>query len=317
MSRTQRILAGALVLQVLLILVIKSPFGSASGSTEARPLFPALESFTASRLEVQDGEGNSLVVVRDGDEWGIEEADGYPADADKMITLVEDLKSIQVQRPIVSSGRYHSSLKVGDGEFERHLRIWSEDAGDPEVDLYIGSSPNVGLTNVRVGGEDAVYEVSGLAPYQVRAEKAAWIKGRFLDSPATDVERFTLTNSAGAFELIKEEGVWRVVAPTNRSSRAVDGAKVDTFLRSVASLWVTEPAGRVDEAGHGFSSPAATFEVALSGEDGEPTTLRIGSVVADQDTYRYVTRTGFDYTATISESSVRTLMDQTLSDLLQ
>jgi hypothetical protein len=313
MSRVQSTLAGALTVQIILILIIQSPFGSAFGSTEPRPLFPALESFTASRVEVEDGEGETLAIVRDGDEWGIEEAGGYPADADKMKTLVDDLKGIQVQRPIVSSNRYHSSLKVGDKDFERHLRIWGESSGEPEIDLYIGSSPNVGLTNVRTGGDDAVYEVGGIAAYQVRAEKAAWIKGRFLDARATQVERFMLVNAGGSFELVKEEGNWRVVSPS--TSRKLDSGKVDTFLQSVATLWVTEPAGAVDNATQGFDRPVASFEVRVEGS--EPVTVRVGGVVPEQDTYRYITRSGFGYAATIAESSVRTLIDEKLADLFE
>jgi hypothetical protein len=313
MSRLQSTLAGLLVIQIILILIVRSPFGGDSGPTESRPLFPTLGSFSASRIEVDDGEGKSLVIVRDGDEWGIEDSAGYPADAEKMVTLIADLAAVEVQRPIVSSSRYHSSLKVGEEDFERRLRIWGESPGEPEVDLYIGSSPNVGLTNVRVGGKDEVYEVGGIAPYQVRAEKAAWIKGRFVDAPATDVERFQLTNAKGTFELVKEEGSWTVASPSGRGTP--DPAKVDTFLRSVASLWVTEPAGPVDEAAHGFVSPVATYEFHLAG--GEATTVRVGGTVPDQDTYRYLSRSGFDYAATISENSIRTLLDQTLQDLLQ
>jgi hypothetical protein len=320
MSRFQQVLAGALLLQVLLILLIQNPFGSASSGSEPQSLFSNLEAFSPTRVAVEDGEGNSIVVVREGDSWGIEEADGYPADNEKVTSLVEDLKAVEVQRPIVSSGRYHSSLKVGDKDYERHLRIWGESGGDPEVDLFIGTSPNVGLTNIRVKGDDRVYEVGGIAPYQIRAEKSAWIKGRFADLPADRVEGLKLTNAGGSFELSKTDGAWSVTSPSGRAGSTVSDQKVSGFLQSVGSLWVTEPAGAADETAHGFNRPAATFEIRLAGGgEGEAAgteTLVVGAVVENQDTHRYITRDGFGFAATISESSIKRLMEEKLSDFL-
>ena len=53
LSRTQIVLAGLLVAQLLLIVLVRSPFSDASAATEARLLMPELEALSAAKLELR------------------------------------------------------------------------------------------------------------------------------------------------------------------------------------------------------------------------------------------------------------------------
>ena len=103
MSRNQWVLAGLLAAQLLLLLVVGGPMARSQGPAEAQPLFPGLEAYTPAKLEIQSGE-DRVTLVRDGEEWGLEEADGYPAQADKLdklplVCVVASSSRISIKRP--------------------------------------------------------------------------------------------------------------------------------------------------------------------------------------------------------------------------
>ena len=50
MTRAQKQLLGLLAVQLVLIVLLRSPFSRASGSVALKPLLPALEAFTPARI---------------------------------------------------------------------------------------------------------------------------------------------------------------------------------------------------------------------------------------------------------------------------
>lgn len=331
MSRTQKILAGVFLVQALLILLTRGPLAEPMGALESRPLLPTLESFTPSKLEIQGPEEKHVTLVRRGDTWGLEQAAGYPADKKKIDDLLSTLKGLQVRRAVVTSSRYHTALKVTEKAHERRVRLWDDPEGDPRVGLYLGSSPNYRITHVRAEGDDRVYEVAGLGVYDVRQDVNAWIQTHFVDVNSDSVWGFRVENSYGWFEVEKnEDGTWQVSGPRRLRGRKLEASKVDSFVRSAASVWVTGPGGALDKNAQGFDRPAATVVLRLSGpqsatsekEQGvagtaerQEITFWVGKPVEEDEGRRYIARAGFSFAAIISNSTVEKFLDQKLVDL--
>jgi hypothetical protein len=328
MNRTQQILVGLLALQIVLILVVRSPFAHTTDGSSLRPLLPGLDAFTPARIELLGGEDGATVNLRKQDgQWTIAEAGGYPADTSKIDELLNDLKQIRVRRPVVSSGRYHSAFKVEDNEFEGRIRIYDDSAADkPEVDLILGDSPNYRITHARIAGEDPVYEVRDLAPYDVRAAVGSWADKELVQIPVEHVVELEVENDSGSFRLVKGPEGWSIAEPASLADTTLDTSKVEGLIRAAAALRIDQPVGPLDEAAQGLNEPAATVTLRYS-SSGEPfgsgdespavdeVVVRIGGKVPDKDTQRYVTRSGFDYTATVFDSSVSKLVDQKPGDL--
>jgi hypothetical protein len=322
MSRTQLYLVGLLIVQVLLILLVRSPFSKASAGVEARALLPVLEAITPNRLEILGPDDESIRLAREGESWRVESLDGFPADDEKVEELLSNLADLRVRRPVVSSGRYHETFKVADDVYERRIRLWAVAGSDAEVDLFIGSSPNFRTSHVRRAGEDAVYEVRGLSSYDVRPASSGWIERELVQTDETRVVGFTLSNESGSFELVREDGIWKHSLPERDDT--LDQGKVEAFVRTVSSVRLDDAVGPVDSAAHGFTSPAATLVLrwsdTLEEVDGEGAvrelTLTIGQQLPDNESRRYITRDGFEFTGTVWESSVRRLLEETLDDLL-
>jgi hypothetical protein len=319
MTRKQWILLALLAAQLLLLLLVRGPMAGDMAPAEARLLFPPLESFSAARLEIQGPEEEKITLARSGDGWAIEEAGGYPANGEKIESLLDKLKEVEVRRPVVTASRYHRALKVKEDEYERRVRIWKDASGSPELDFFLGTSPNYQRTHVRQAGEDPVYAAQGLGIYDVQARPMSWFDAAFVDVKLDEVEWFRLENESGAFELRKSaDGVWEVAAPEGLQDRVLDATKVQNLVRSATALRATEPVGPRDDDAQGLSSPRATFTLrtkAAEGEEaGQEVTVWIGGHQEEEDR-SYIARSGFDSVAEAYETSVQKFLEQKLSDL--
>ena len=311
-NRTQIALAGLLVVQLLLIVLVRSPFSDASAPTEARLLMPELETLGVAKLELGGAEDATLTLVKQADGWIVEQADGFPAASQKIDELLDELKGLQVRRPVVQSGRYHSTFKVADDEHEGRVQIFAEESSSPAVDLILGNSPNYQITHVRLQGESEVYEARGIAPYNVSTNSGSWIEKQLVDIDEETVTGIEVKNPEGSFELALEDGVWIVKAPTSLAGDELDQDKVTSLIRTASSIRIEEPVGPVDPAGQGLGET----EVTLTIEGAAPVTVQVGAKVADKDTQRYIGKQGFDFAATVWDSSISKVVEQKLADLL-
>lgn len=317
MNRTQLTLGGVLLLQVLVILLVRSPFADASAGWEARALLPGLEQAVVARLEVRGTENSKVTLLRVGEEWSVQELDGFPADGEKIAGLIDDLVGVEVRRPVVSTSRYHESFEVEDDDNQARVLLWDE-GDEKQVDLILGSSPNFGLTHARLAGEAEVYEIRGLAPYDVRSDGDAWIDKSLVSLDADALSYFGLTNEAGSFELEKTDGAWKVVAPAEAAGE-LDATKLDDLMRSMALIRLDKSAGPTDDSAHGFANPAATLVMRWGAgaetSDTSEVTVLVGNRPADEESQRFITRSDFGFAGTIWEGSVKKLLEETLDGL--
>ncbi len=323
MTRKQWTLTVILAVQILLVLLVRGSVAGDMAAVEAQALFPPLESFSPAKLEIQGPGEEKITLIRQGEGWGIEESDGYPVQADKVERLVEKLQEVEVRRPVVSSSRYHAALKVANDEHERRIRIWNDASDSPEINFFLGTSPNYQRTHLRKADEDLVYAAQGIGAYDFQTRPTSWFQASFVDVPMNQVKSFRLENGEGVFELEhSEDGTWSVRSPVKSQGNVLDTAKVETLVRAVAALRVTEPVGRRDDEVHGLAAPraSAVLRYAEPVADGaEPVeqelTVWVGGASAEDENRVYVARSGFDFVAEVYKSSVDKLMEQKLEEL--
>ena len=315
MTRTQKILALALATQLLLLLLLWSPWTAGSTPTAKSVLLPELASFEPSAIEIE-GEQSTLRLDREGQTWRIEAAGGYPADAAKVDKLLADLKQVEVRRPVVSGARYHAALHVTAEEHERKLRL-SGASGEPSVELFVGTSPNYGINHVRRSDRDEVYEVKGLSPWDMRPEPSSWIETRLVDVEPDRVRAITVSNGHGAFELRRGDDGAFTLASGGSPGAALDHAAVDGFVGSLTGLRMSEPAGRAEGgADYGLASPAGRVSLVYDA-DGAPKTfeLAIGGAAEGGDK-RYARVGGSEFAVLLGKWDAERVLDKKLSDLL-
>ena len=315
MSRLQKILSLALAAQLLVLLLLGSPWTAGSTPAAKSMLLPELASFEPSVIEIE-GEQSTLRLDREGQTWRIEAASGYPADAAKVGKLLDDLKQAEVRRPVVSGARYHAALHVTHEEHERKLRL-AGGSGEPSVELFVGTSPNYGINHVRRGDRDEVYEVKGLSPWDMRPEASSWIETRLVDVEPDRVRALSLSNAHGAFELRRGDDGAFTLASGGSPGAALDGSAVDGFVGSLTGLRMSEPAGRVEGgADHGLAAPAGRLSLVYDADGVSKTfELAIGGAAEGGDK-RYARVAGSEFAVLLGKWDADRVLDKKLSDLL-
>lgn len=308
MTRTQKTLGLILIVQVVLILLVRSPFGNASTEGTAAKLFPQLAGESISKIQLTDDK-NTVTLSHDESGWHLDEFGGFPADAGKVDELIGDLAALGARRPVARSARYHATFKIDtDGNMGR-VRLWGDGAEKPVADLIVGNSANYHALRVRRHSDDAVYEVEGLAAHDVRADAGAWIETRLIDVEAETLQRVSIVNPKGTLELVKGDAGWTV---EGQADGAVDQAKVEALVRKVSGLAIVAPLG--SSAENGPAAGTATATVTIEGPEGTKVIL-IGDKRPDNTARRSITVEGSGYSAEIWDSSVSSLIDETLNDL--
>ena len=334
MDRTQRLLAGLLAGQLLLIGLMQFVLPSGRAAAKEQTLLPALASMTPQRLEIDDGSGASIVIDRGDGAWTLESPKGYPAVASKVDKLIDDIEHLSAARPVVSNRRNHGALKVADDAFERRIRIWEKSGEKPAAELFVGTSPRFQISHVRVGGKDPVYEASGLNAYDLPADPGSWVDKALVPIAPDSVASIGVRNRKGSFELEKKDGRWAVRAPASRSGAALDAQKVDGLVRSLCGISLEAPAGPVGDAAYGLSAPEASVTItrvpaapagtipgtggpsAGTGVAPAPTVVSIGAPVPGKADQRYGSRSGFGFAVTLPKYSVDRALDATLAELI-
>ena len=310
MTRGQWTLIGLLVVQAMLIAVLRNP--ATAGPSEPGSLVPEFEASSVTKVEVGTNPDEKLVLRRDGSTWTIATADGYPADTSKVDDLLNTIRDAKTRSAVVTSDKYHESLEVSEAKAQARVRLYRDGEDEPVADLILGKT-TTGGAHVRIAGEEDVYDVRGLTPWQLRPDTATWMQKKLVDIPVDSVRKVAVRNEHGAFEVERVEGDWIVVTPDDAKGRSCSKEKIDAIVRVAASLNVSGAAGRVDAAAQGLGDDATI--VTLSHDEGS-TTVRIGAKVPDNDSQAYVTRDGFGFAATQWESSFNSATNAKLEELL-
>jgi hypothetical protein len=320
-DRTQRVLAGVLAAQIVLLLILHNPFVRAHAGGDQK-LLPALAAITPEKIEIAAGDGGSLTLERRGAAWVLGRPEGFPVAPGKAEKMIQDLEHMTAGRAVASDKRSYAALKVADDQFERRVRLWAKPGGNPAAEIYLGSSPGAGVTHVRVGGTDRVLEASGISVWDVAADPGSWVDRTLVPFRPEDVVRLSLTNHRAGFTLEKRAGTWHVQSPAARAATVLDSIKVVDFVRTLAGVMIDQPVGALDEAAQGFATPEATVTLDKAAAPGAATdstavTYRIGALVAGKTDARYVVRSGSSFAVSVPQYSVDRALSARLEDLVK
>ena len=315
MNRTQIVLSVTLVLQLVVILATRTHEADTAGLGQPHSLLPEIENLLAMKIELSSKDGETLTLMRKGDAWSIEQAGGYPADNARVEKLIADLQGIEVRNPVVTSEKYHEALEVTDETARGRVKVWGDPAGDPVVDLLFGKSAGMGANDMRLAGQDDVWEISGIASYDIRPQAAAWIETKLAGVASDRVTGLRITNSNGSFEIRKDGESWVEVAAEGGTPATLNADEVESLVRTVANLSISDPIGPVDEQAHGLAAPAATATIVTGGEQSGEIEIRIGSLTSEDANKRYATRSGSGFTASVWKSSTDPIVDASVEKL--
>jgi len=281
-ERGVTVLAAVLVVQVAILVVTRLPGREAA----PEPLLAGLQADAVTRIEIEDGADGQVVMDRAADGWVLSDAGGYPADGTRIADLLDRLGAARRDRLVARTEAGRLELRVAPDGFERRLRI---DAGADRFLLYVGTTAGTGGGHVRVDGEDEVWSVDGVAPWQVAAERSDWVDPVYLRVEPDRVAAFELVNAAGSFRFERLGDGW--TSPEPGVGEVLNQDRVTAFVDRVSTLRMRRPLGTEPPGDSGLAERAAEVRLALSpDEDGEAGTLELLILAGGDDEYDYVVK---------------------------
>lgn len=314
MNRTQRILAIVLVLQIVLIAVVFWPRAGEVQAGEA--LLGSLDTAQVTRLNIDDADGNRITLVKSDGNWVLPEAGDYPAQADKIETMLQNLAGIETNRLITRTAASHERLGVAADEYERRIRL--EGSGGESAVLYVGTSSGAGATHVRLEGQDEVFLTGEISSFDVGASPSNWIDTTFVSLSGDQVTGMVLENANGIYEFEKdpESGEWSL--KDMPEDRQLNSSKVTSLVNRLSTLRMAQPLGKGEQPEYGFDQPNAIVTLVATDENDATTTytIEVGAISAEGDNY-YVRSSVSDFIVLVASTSLDDVVNDALEDFLQ
>lgn len=308
MKRHHQILAGILAIQIILSVIVFWPRSAATGQSE--PLFPDLKADDIVTLAITDAEGKSITLRKVTGNWVLPEADDYPAQADKITPLLEDIAGLTTVRLVTRTAASHKQLQVAPDDFQRRIEFETTD-GEKQA-FYLGSSPSYGATHFRRADRNETYLTNEITTWEASATAASWIDTVYLSVSQEDVTKMTLQNGNGTFVFTKdEEDKWSMAGLAE--DETLDDVKVGAAVRQATSVTMVRPLGKQEQATYGMDAPQAVVTL----ETAEKTvTLRVGAQDPDDNSYVVISSES-PYYVRVSEYGVKDLVEKARDDFLQ
>jgi hypothetical protein len=321
MNKLNRILIVILVLQLGLAAVVLWP--RRTTSQEGQSLLPDLETDRVVRVTITGAGGNRIELAKEGADWVLPEADGYPVQGSKVSSMLIKLAGLQTGQAVTETRDSHERLGVAENEYERLVEIELDDG--TRHALYVGTSPTFGATHIRADGQDEVYLTSDLSTSDVGVLPTDWADRIYLSVPQDQVVRLSLENQNGEFTFIRLTGAGETGSAQGTWSMAdlaadetLNSSAVETLLGRASSVTMLRPLGTEEKAEYGMDNPTALVTLRTqSDEEGAKTyTLRVGAMDPEDNSYVVISSES-SYYVRVSESTVQSLVENAREDFLE
>jgi hypothetical protein len=310
MNRRNQILSAVLAVQLVLAAVVFWPRSTAAGA-EAGPLLGNFSPGDVVSVTIKDAQGNHITLAKDSGSWVLPEADNFPANGEKVSSLLDNIGNLQTNRLVTRTQSSQKRLQVADDDFVRLVDLKLADGQTHKV--YLGSSPSSGATHVRADNQSETYLTADVRTYDVGATSATWIDTQYYTVPTTTTLSVSLKNANGEFEFDQtSEGTWALKGLAG--DEQFNQSTFDTLLAQATSLRMVEPIGKQEQPSFGLDKPQAL--VTLKAQDGKTYTLTIGA--KGEDNNNYVAKwSESPYYVRVAQYTAETFVNKTRDDFIE
>lgn len=253
MTKTNRLLVAALVLQVA-ILVIARFVQTDPQVVRPKPVLGALDSDDIRGIKVVDDD-KVAELARQGESWVLASGGGFPVKADKIKELVGKFPALTAAEPVATKPEHHRALEVSAEENQRDITLTLKDG--KTLRFFLGSSPGIKKAHLRLDGQNDVYAVEGLSTWDIGASASNWVETEYLKVDKDKLVALSLKNEDGTIELKKDGASWQLVAA--RPNETLKSTAVDSLVSSASSVYLNEPVGKERKPEYGLEQPKAVL----------------------------------------------------------
>lgn len=281
MNRVQKVLLALLVIQVVIAGAVYFPRNTAA---QSGPLLADYQPDEVTQLEIEDAQKEHTQLTKDGTEWNLALTDGstFPTQPDKVKDVLTKLGAASTNRLVTRTATSHKRLKVTEDDFVRKVTLTT--GGGNKETLFIGSSPGMSTTHVRLAGKDEVY-LANLDSYDFSASPSGWIDTAFMDVPENSVTTMTMKNTNGSYEFFRDaSNKWTM---KDWGDKPFDVEKFTPLASRLSTMRMLYPLGLKEDPAYKMSAPLAVvnFTYKKSETESPSVTLTIGAKDEKNNSY--------------------------------
>ncbi len=287
MPKTVTWLGMLLAVQIVMAVGFNLPMLWPSMQPGAVPLVEVAQN-QINRVVLEGPDQTKVVLVKEGDTWLLPELGKFPADSNRVSTMLEKITSSKIDAPIATTAGAKARFKVSDEAFERRITLAENDK--TLATLYLGSSPGPRRSYVRTENKDAVFALE-LAAYEMPVQLADWEDKTILrlaqkDITALEVSGLQIEQSAQPTppspEKQTDNGSHPAVSPPVWEAKELKTGRqleikpdvVEKLARSLADLTFDKVLGREVNREYGLEKPSLT--ITLTRKTGDTMTYLLG-----------------------------------------
>jgi hypothetical protein len=231
------------------------------------------------------GPGEKSVLLekaKKSGEWGLPEFDGFPANSQAVVQLIDRLTNTELGMQVSKQADSFDRMKVADNNFERKVEIGK--ASEMKT-IFFGSAPALRQAHARLSGEKIVYAVK-FAPGDIDLKASDWIKKDLLVVDEKKVQ----TVMAGNIKIQRTQDVnvdgqegskaaWKLFV-NNKPAESQDIEKIDEFVKEIADMQIDSIGSNADI---GNVSKKNTFLISLELEGDKKIEYRFAKLNGEED----------------------------------
>jgi len=280
-GKYNRILWPLLFAQILITGIVYFYTGILRGPEAPRMLL-TLEGNNVETLRII-GPGEKSVLLekaKNSGEWGLPEFDGFPANSQAVVQLIDRLTNTELGMQVSKQADSFDRMKVADNNFERKVEIGK--ASEMKT-IFFGSAPALRQAHARLSGEKIVYAVK-FAPGDIDLKASDWIKKDLLVVDENKIQAVM----AGNIRIQRMEDVdgqegskqdWKLFV-NNKPAKSQDNEKVNEFVKEIADMQIDSIGSNADI---GNVSKKNTFFISLELEEAKKIEYTFAKLNGEED----------------------------------
>ena len=280
-GKYNKILWPLLFAQILITGIVYFYTGMLRGPEAPRMLLTLDGNSVETLRIIGPGEKSVLLEkVKKSGEWGLPEFDGFPANSQAVVQLIDRLTNTELGMQVSKQADSFDRMKVADNNFERKVEIGK--ASEMKT-IFFGSAPALRQAHARLSGEKIVYAVK-FAPGDIDLKASDWIKKDLLVVDENKIRAVM----AGNIRIQRTEDVngqggskqdWKLFV-NNKPAKSQDNEKVNEFVKEIADMQIDSIGSNADI---GNVNEKNTFFISLELEEAKKIEYTFAKLNGEED----------------------------------
>ncbi len=270
-TRNTLILLGVAVSLFAFIYFYESKLPSTQEARERETQVVRMDREKIDGITITNNEDKVELRKRDND-WHVEAPVKDRADSDAVAALLTSVETLRKEAVVDEKGGKKAELReYGLTKSNLRLKLHGKDA-PPEL-LFGKDAAVEGKMYVRLENSDAAFVVGNELKNQLTKKPDDFRDHRLTSLTAAQVQKLTISSSAGAIELEKKADDWQINKPL--VARA-DNSKIQDTIAQAITTRIDSFIAESNPAGAGLSEPRGTVTFVAEGQK-KPVVLQIGN----------------------------------------